>query len=651
MRYILTGGGSGGHIYPALAMAGKIKQEEKDAEFLYLGTKKRLEAWIVPAKGYEIKFIQAAPLPVKKLRPSSLIFLFVLLCGILKSAYIIFKYKPAMVIGTGGFVSAPVVLAAALLRRFKLSDTRIFLHEANAEPGAMIKACGKYCDGVGTAYKSCLRYFAKNGKFVGFPVREEFFTGDKAESRKRLNIPEDAFVVFAFGASQGARTINRCVVDSLPYLKKIPNIYFVHGTGRNSAGYKAEDDTEKRFAYNNFLASDFPFYQKHAYLDNIKDYYYASDLIITRAGAGSLTEIAVCRKPAIIIPKANLSGDHQVVNAEYVREHKAADIIYEEVMLDNDNFLEKVPGEQLAKAISALYQNPKKLAEMSKACDKLVLGNGLTAIYHFIKDIKNDVHTADQYQKDFSIGNPYTNYGPAALESRLSKMKKEEVLASPHLAYLRYRCSHYFTSALWQRRNIGVKLAGWTYDESKISFLHLLFNDRRTVRGYKKILGGDFVQVGFVRRNILTAYNRIGVYNPEIEHDLLLGLQDKYYEVVAEAAKGIRFFNDQITNREIIKTELLKLLNSKNQDILIEVIQALGGFIGGYDEFECLNKFYFNENWKIRQAVLKAMSTLKQGGLMADKQLNRQILDRMLLTATGFVPEFEFKKLLKEIAT
>jgi UDP-N-acetylglucosamine--N-acetylmuramyl-(pentapeptide) pyrophosphoryl-undecaprenol N-acetylglucosamine transferase len=651
MRYILTGGGSGGHIYPALAIAGKIKQEEPDAEFLYLGTKKRLEAWIVPAKGYPIKFIKAAPLPVKKLRPSSLIFLFVLFWGILKSALIIYRYKPEMVIGTGGFVSAPVVLAAAFLRRFRLSKTKIFLHEANAEPGAMIKACGKYCDGVGTAYKSCLRYFAKNGKFVGFPVRNEFFTGDKTESRIQLGIAQDAFVVFAFGASQGARTINRAVVDCLPHLKNLKNLVFIHGTGRNSASYTAEEDTRDRFVGNNTDERGFTFYKRYAYLDNIKDYFYASDLVITRAGAGSLTEIAVCKKPSIIIPKANLSGDHQVVNAEYVREHKAADIIYEEVLLEKDCFREKVAGERLAQAIIDLSQRPDRLAEMSDACKELVLGDGLTSIYHFIRDIKEGEHKADKYQKDFSIGNPYTNYSPLALENRLSKMTKEEVLASPHLDYLRYRCSHYFTSALWQRRNYGVKLAGLTYDQARIPFLTRLFNDRRPVRWTKKLLGGDFIQVGFIRRNIIIAYTKIGVFNPEIEADLMLGLQDPYFETVSESAKAVRQFYDKINNKKIFKNELLHLLKNKNQDVLGEVIVSLGLFIESYEEFAVLEKFYFLENWKIRQAVLTALLGLKSKNILADKQQNKQILDKMLLTATGFVPEFEFKKLLKEIAT
>ena len=649
MKYILTGGGSGGHIYPALAIGGKIKKEEPEAEFLYIGTKDRLEAQIVPAKGYKIKFISAAGLPASKFGPAFLVFVIKMLLGILKSAFIIIIYKPDMIIGTGGFVSAPVVFAGAMLKKLKLSKTVIFLHEANSEPGKMIKLMGRFCDGVGTAYRSCLKYFPDKGRYVGFPVRSVFFTGNREEARKKLGIPNNAFVVFSVGGSQGARTINRAVVDALPHLKELKNLYFIHGTGKSTKNYDAEGDTLNRFQYNGIAKEDFPFYQNYSYLDNIENYYFAADLVITRGGAGSLYEIAVCGRASIIIPKANLSGDHQVMNAENMKSMNASEIVYEEVLLKKNKFEIEVPGEKLAQSVITLYNKKSKIEEMERNSNKIVKNISSDDIYSFVKEI-----ASGRIEKIPSVNteeneNVYAKLSSSALVSKLSRISKKEILVSKNLNYIRYKASHYFTSPVWQIRNNAVKITGLTYDEERVSYLSRLFNNREKVSLTKRLLGGDFVQVGFIRRNIMIAYRQIGVYSSIIENDIILGLTDSYYETRCEALRNVTFFAKDLKHREEIKKLVMSNFKSFNFDIVRESILAYTEFVENFEDFLELKRFYLNVNWKIREAVIISLTKLKGKKIITDKEQIKSVVDNIILSSTGFLPEFNLKKTLKKL--
>ena len=665
MKYIITGGGSGGHIYPALAIADYIKKTERDSEFLYIGTKDKMEARIVPARGYDIKFVTAMGMPARKLSFSFLIFLFKLLYGIIKSSLYIHKFKPDMIIGTGGFVSAPVVFAGAFLRKLKISKVKIFLHEANSEPGKMIKFAGRYCDGVGTAYKSCLKYFKSNGEYVGFPVRDEFFAGNKTKSREILNIPKETFLVIVVGGSQGARTINRGIVDSLKRLKEedIPNLKIIHATGKNNPEYKAEDDTAKRFKFNDISEVDYNnFYKRQDYINDIKDHLFAADLVVTRGGAAFLTEIAVCSLASIIIPKAGLSGDHQVVNAEYMKFNGASEIIYEHALLEKDEFFIKINGVELAEKIISLFNNPDKLKIMGKSCSSIIDNVGMGKIYDFIKYIQRS-ETIDSSSKNLEIikslkkesvnkRNEYTGMYVNSIVSKLNRLSKQEILKDSNLKYLQYRGSHLFLSSLWQVRNNGVKIAGLTADVSKIPFLSKLFNDKTKVNLLYRFLGGDFAQVGFIRRNILIAYRQIDHFDEIILNDIINGLEDKYYEVVVEALSSINHFYDQIDveNREKIKIRVEFLLSkSRNFKIITKAILAYGKMIKEYEQFSIFESFYFSENHKIREAILKNILFLKEKGIFLNQDRNKKLLDKILLTSSGFIPDFEMKKIMNKI--
>ncbi|MCK4979557.1 MAG: UDP-N-acetylglucosamine--N-acetylmuramyl-(pentapeptide) pyrophosphoryl-undecaprenol N-acetylglucosamine transferase [Candidatus Delongbacteria bacterium] len=647
MKYILTGGGTGGHVYPALAIANFIKEKDKDAKFLYIGTRGRIESKIVPAKGYKIKFIPATGMPGSKFSFKFLIFICSLFLGILKSCIHIILFRPDIVIGTGGFVSASPIFAGRLLRKLKLSKTKLFLHEANAEPGKMIRKAGPLCDGVGLSYRSCLEYFKRNGKYVGYPVRDEFKHGSREESREKLEIDKDSFVVFVVGGSQGARTINRSIVDSLRFLKELPKLKIIHVTGKGTVAYNGVLDTIRRFGYNSIDQKDFEFYSRMDYAENIKDYYLASDLIITRGG-GTINEIAVCGRASLIIPKANLSGDHQVINAENIKDSGASEVIYEDIILDNNEFAVMVSGQKLSEKIKELYDDRDRIAELEKNARNYIKDSGTKKIYQFIEEILNNTNKKEYVAEEIIEKNPYANFRAPQLINKLSKMSKEEVVSNKYLEYLRYRTSHYFNYDAWQVRNYAVKLSGLTYAEEKIPFLSKLFNDKAKVSFLQRLFGGEFQQVNFIRRNIMTAYRKIGRFNEMVEKDILSSLNDNYFETVSEGLLNVIHFSENLKGNEKIISKVERLLKHNNFLIVINAVTAYTEFIEEKEEFNKFSHLFFHTNSKIRQAVIEALLKLNEKSIVTDKESIDEFLSRILQTTTGFTPVFKFKKLIKE---
>ncbi|MDY0017737.1 MAG: glycosyltransferase [Candidatus Delongbacteria bacterium] len=631
MKYILTGGGTGGHVYPALAIAEQIKKNEPDAEFLYLGTKDHIEAKIVPAKGYKMKFIRSTGMPGRKLSFSMIKFALSVFAGTLKSIFIVLAYKPDMIIGSGGFVSAPPIFAGHILRKLKLSKTKMFLHEANAEAGKLVKFAGPMCDGVGVSYMISLKDFPVNGKFVGYPVREEFFNGSKDESRQKLGIEPGKFVVFAVGGSQGARTINRAVADSLLYLKGTKDLLIFHVTGRGTGEYNGILDTIKRLEKNSLKESELGFYKRLDYAENIKDYYFAADLIITRGG-GTINEIAVCGTPSLIIPKANLSGDHQVMNAISMKNSGAADIIYEEVMPEGEKLLIKVEGRILSDRIKHYMDNSSDLTRMSKKAVNSVIKNANDEIYDFIKSVREGKMLRSAAETPVQK-NPFADKNSFSILNALQKLSAEQIKSSEYYEYISYRSSHYLVSANWNIRNNAVKICGILRDGSKIPLLSRILRDEKK---------------GFIRRNIITAYSKIGSYTETVESDLFFALGDSYWEVRSEALKAVRIYKDGTSSNEKIKERVTGMLESKNFELLLHSVLAVSVYINSEEEASILKKFYYHDNWKIREAVITVLNEVKIRGIITAEKLKAQI-DSMLLVSAGFTPVFMMKKKVRDI--
>lgn len=345
MRAIITGGGTGGHIYPAIAIADKIKEKEPNSEILYIGNEIGLEKDIVPKAGYPMELVSAKWLDRKNLLK---IFDtgFSTLRGIRQAYKIMKKFKPDVVIGTGGFVCVPVMYAG------QKYGARCYLHEQNAYPGVANKALEKFATKVFLGFPEAGEYFREPEKHInaGNPVRRQFYDVDKKAARARLSISEDDFVVFSFGGSQGAEMINDVAFELMETLNDHPGVSFIFGTGSQYYEEILMRAQEKRVSIaDNIRIRD--------YIDNMEDYLGASDLIISRAGALSVAETTVCGKASILIPSPNVTGNHQYFNAKSVADKGGAVLIEEK----------DLTGEGLIEEVMRLKNNPEILEKMSRA--------------------------------------------------------------------------------------------------------------------------------------------------------------------------------------------------------------------------------------------------------------------------------------------
>lgn len=388
MRTVLTGGGTGGHVYPNLAIAGELARHDSEAQFLYLGVAGRAEADIVPRHGIPIRFVPARGMPTRKFSLAMVAFLFALAFGTLKALAILLRYRPRLVVATGGYASAPTLLAARLLRR------PILVHEQNAYPGLVNRTFGKMAGCVCVSFPESLVHFQHNGKLVGYPVRPEILAlrvgvdpAEKSQRKRDLGIDPARQIVLITGGSLGARSINRAVADLLPLIAADDalrrRVYLVHAVGRFAGKeYNALEDTLARLRKHGLTEEEIAdFYRRETYLYEIENWLRIADVVVGRAGAGTLTEIAATGLPAVIIPKSGLPGDHQVKNAEALREAGACLVLREERTRDNGETYDSLAPERLLAALRELLDlPPERRAEMRETAQSFVRVDSPAAI-------------------------------------------------------------------------------------------------------------------------------------------------------------------------------------------------------------------------------------------------------------------------------
>jgi UDP-N-acetylglucosamine--N-acetylmuramyl-(pentapeptide) pyrophosphoryl-undecaprenol N-acetylglucosamine transferase len=345
IKIIFAGGGTGGHVFPGLAMAQQAEKRLPQAEIIFVGTPRGLESDLVPRYGFKLEFISIIGLS-RSLNLNLILFPFFLLKGLSQSNRLLQRIRPDLVVGTGGYVSWPVLFLAGLRRIPTL------IQEQNSYPGITTRILARWVDEVCLAYPESVRYFwsKRNLKVLGNPVREDVLKVDRNSGFRSLGLDPDKKTLFIFGGSQGSKRINRAVLDSLKYLKKEENLQILWQTGRRD--YQMVKDQARE---NSIASVVLPFIQ------DMGKAYQASDLIISRAGALSLAEIISCRKPSILIPYPFAANDHQRKNAEHLKKKGASEMI-----LDAD-----LKGEKLAGLVLDLLSDEKKLDQMKSACEKL----------------------------------------------------------------------------------------------------------------------------------------------------------------------------------------------------------------------------------------------------------------------------------------
>lgn len=359
MRVLMTGGGTGGHIYPAIAIADKIKEKNPDAEIIFAGTEKGLEKTLVPKNGYDIKYITVSGFDRKNML-KNVKTAFDLAKGMAQSKKLIREFKPDVVIGTGGYVCGPIVKAAAA------AGVKCYIHESNAYPGMTNKMLEKHVNKTFIGVEKAGDYFKEKAKlcYVGNPVRKAFFEGTKAQAREYLGIPQDEYVILSFGGSRGAGRINKAMMTVLEQVNGMEGVTLYFGTG--DVYYDAIIDEMKE---KNITAGENVHIMR--YIDEMDKYLKAADVVISRAGALTLAEITACGKCSVLIPSPNVTGNHQYHNAKAVADAGGAILMEEKDMTD----------EGLAAKIMELKNNPQLSEEMGKNARKCAFDDSTDVIY------------------------------------------------------------------------------------------------------------------------------------------------------------------------------------------------------------------------------------------------------------------------------
>ena len=356
MRIIFAAGGTGGHINPALAAAGEIRERFPDAEILFIGTKDKMEAKLVPAAGFKFKTIEISgfyrQLSLENIK-RNLVTLSHLLSSSKEAKKIILDFKPDVVVGFGGYVSGPVVRMAAKL------GIHTAIHEQNAYPGITNKALAKEVDKVMLTVEKAKEYLeAKNPPVVtGLPVRGEILRADRGVSRAELGIRDNQKLILSMGGSLGAETINKAMVELIAENHCNKNLYFLHATGQfglwvpdklreKGVDPDKEDNVEIR-----------------EYINDMARCMSAADIVICRAGASSLSEIEALGKASILIPSPNVAENHQYHNAMALTQKDAA-VLIEEKNLNAESF---------GKVFTSLINDEGRIKTLSENVKKLAI--------------------------------------------------------------------------------------------------------------------------------------------------------------------------------------------------------------------------------------------------------------------------------------
>ncbi|MDA8226249.1 MAG: undecaprenyldiphospho-muramoylpentapeptide beta-N-acetylglucosaminyltransferase [Desulfitobacterium hafniense] len=359
MRVIVTGGGTGGHIYPALAIAQGIKNKVPESTILYVGTANGMESKLAPEAGFEFAGVSGQGLP-RKLSIETVKVGLKSLKALWETKQILKKFRPDLVVGTGGYVSGPVVLTAALF------GIPTILHEQNALPGITNKILSNFVRRVIVTFPESIARFNRKSKLVlaGLPVRREIGQVHRETGAYLFGLSPYKKTILVTGGSRGARSINQAMLHVLQKLCDKPDIQLIWATGK--ATYAETIQSLKK------LGIDWkrPEWKVIEYLKEMPEALACSDICVGRAGAASLAELMVAGKPSILIPYPFAAENHQEYNARAIEQGGAAKVI-----LDKD-----LTGELLWNKITELVDNPSKLEEMTNNTKVLAQPDALDKI-------------------------------------------------------------------------------------------------------------------------------------------------------------------------------------------------------------------------------------------------------------------------------
>lgn len=364
MKILLSGGGTAGHINPALAIADYAKEVDTKAEILFVGTKKGLESTLVPSAGYDIKYVNVEGLK-KEVSLSSMISAGKMAVAVAKSLAIMKKFKPDVVVGTGGYVCVSSVLAAKIL------GIKSLVHEQNVFPGSAVRFLADKCDVTAISFEESRKYFNKNTNVIltGNPIRPEVMKHTKEEAAHKLGIGNRKMIL-CFGGSLGAQRINDVMTEFIASNPcKDAVIYF-------ATGNRDYDRVCSEFKRLGIECSDN--IRLTPYIDDMDIVMNAADVVICRSGAITLAEICALGKSAILIPSPNVTNDHQLYNAKALSDRGAA-ITIEEKDFDRAS---------LEKALLGILQDELRARDISAKAKQMGLKDACSKIYSIINKLQ-----------------------------------------------------------------------------------------------------------------------------------------------------------------------------------------------------------------------------------------------------------------------
>lgn len=355
MKVLFAAGGTGGHIFPAIAVAKELQRRDTATEVLFVGTARGLETRIVPENGFQLSLIDSSGLKnvgfIGKIKG-----LTVLPKSFLEARSLIRQFRPHVVVGAGGYVSGPVLMMAAIM------GVPTMVMDSNALPGFTNRQLARFIDKAALTFEESLPYFGEKGVVIGNPVRQEFF---EIVAKRR----EDITHVLIFGGSQGARAINNAVTDSLSELEDLSGkLTFTHQTG--------EGDFEKiRELYRRSAFADA---DVRPFISDMVAEFAKADVVICRAGATTCAELAAAGKAAIMIPLPTAADDHQRKNAEAMERAGGA-----KMLLQRD-----LSGKKIAEELSELVASPEKITEMELAAKTVGRSDAAERAADLIEELK-----------------------------------------------------------------------------------------------------------------------------------------------------------------------------------------------------------------------------------------------------------------------
>ena len=370
MKVLLAGGGTAGHINPALAIAGYIKEHEPDAEFLFIGNRDGMEQRLVSQAGYRIESVVISGFR-RGLSPRDV-------ADNIRTVHrsfasrraakrIIRRFDPDICIGTGGYVSGPVILAAADLGYPTL------IHEQNAYPGITNKMLSRRVNKVMLAIADAEKHFAASADFVvtGNPVRPEILSTKHDEAKRRLGLDDSRPVILSFGGSLGAKCINEAMAELLARSARDGRYHHIHAYGQQGTWMP---DLLKEKGVDTEKCDNLDIRQ---YIDNMNDCLAACDLVVSRAGAITLSEIQAKGRPAVLIPSPFVTENHQFHNAMSMVNKRAAMIIEQK----------DLTGEKLIETVDSMLSDPAVLTEYRRNAQAMAITDANERIYKTIREV------------------------------------------------------------------------------------------------------------------------------------------------------------------------------------------------------------------------------------------------------------------------